>query len=218
MLHRLQYTVQRIIWTLSVGFEMMRMSGATKDPYLRRIQASHRLLGIPAGYSSRGLPLHREAEELVAVPCGRNGKHHWMTPLTKTLWTALYAAASTDGITLIVRYAYRSVDDQAQLIREQLSASNRSSIDELMTWMAAPGYSEHHTGCALDFESSPVGQAFETTAAFDWLCMNAQRHGFALSYPQGNAQGIIFEPWHWCCIPRDGLTTALMDDQPPEPA
>src|SRR5690606_38685754 len=65
---------------------------------------------------------------------------------------------------------------------------------------AAPGYSEHHGGDALDIGTtgeSPAEESFEHTAAFAWLQAHAGRFGFALSYPRDNPHGITYEPWHW---------------------
>jgi len=66
---------------------------------------------------------------------------------------------------------------------------------------AAPGYSEHHGGRALDIgtpDEPPAEESFEKTAAFEWLQRNAEGHGFVLSYPRDNPHGIVYEPWHWC--------------------
>ncbi|HPF74253.1 MAG TPA: D-alanyl-D-alanine carboxypeptidase family protein, partial [Xanthomonadaceae bacterium] len=65
----------------------------------------------------------------------------------------------------------------------------------------APGFSEHHSGNALDIgtpDEPPAEESFENTAAFDWLCENAPNFGFQLSYPRNNPHGIVYEPWHWC--------------------
>ena len=64
----------------------------------------------------------------------------------------------------------------------------------------APGFSEHHGGCALDIgtpDEPPAEASFEATPAFAWLQANADGHGFAMSYPRGNPHGIVYEPWHW---------------------
>jgi D-alanyl-D-alanine carboxypeptidase len=66
---------------------------------------------------------------------------------------------------------------------------------------APPGYSEHHTGRAVDVATpgSPVLETtFEQTRAFSWLQKHANNFGFYLSFPQGNASGYQYEPWHWC--------------------
>ena len=69
-------------------------------------------------------------------------------------------------------------------------------------WVAPPGYSEHHTGLALDIgdldhPETDVEVSFEETPAFEWLKNNADRFGFELSFPVGNPQGVSYEPWHW---------------------
>jgi zinc D-Ala-D-Ala carboxypeptidase len=66
---------------------------------------------------------------------------------------------------------------------------------------APPGYSEHHTGRAVDLGTAgcaALDQAFAQTPAFAWLQRHAQRFGFYLSYPRDNAEGYLYEPWHWC--------------------
>lgn len=195
------HAAQRRIRAIAIRLEMMREPDPDVDDYTRRVNALHRKLRVPRDYTLRGLPFHREASELVAVPCGLDGQQRLMTPATRSLWLALHAAAAAAGITLLVRWAFRGIDDQAQLIRDQLSCGG-GSIEQLLTWIAAPGYSEHHTGRALDFECVPAEMEFENTRAFDWLCQNASGFGFELSYPHDNAYGLIYEPWHWCCHPK----------------
>jgi D-alanyl-D-alanine carboxypeptidase len=42
-----------------------------------------------------------------------------------------------------------------------------------------------------------LSSSFESTPAFNWLKANANRFHFRLSFPQGNSQGVNYEPWHW---------------------
>ena len=65
---------------------------------------------------------------------------------------------------------------------------------------AAPGYSQHHTGCAVDIAtpgSRPLTEEFEESEAFAWLGNRAAEFGFSMTYPRDNPQGFIYEPWHW---------------------
>jgi zinc D-Ala-D-Ala carboxypeptidase len=67
---------------------------------------------------------------------------------------------------------------------------------------APPGYSEHATGYVMDFgdRNHPecnLQACFATTPVGQWLAANAGAHGFVLSFPKGNAQGVMYEPWHW---------------------
>jgi zinc D-Ala-D-Ala carboxypeptidase len=67
---------------------------------------------------------------------------------------------------------------------------------------APPGFSEHATGYAIDFgdRTRPdcnLSACFASTPVGQWLMANAPQYGFALSFPAGNAQGVMHEPWHW---------------------
>ena len=73
-------------------------------------------------------------------------------------------------------------------------------IDEILTVNAAPGFSEHHTGNAVDIAtpgSRPLTEEFEATPAFEWLSANAENYGFSMTYERDNPWGFIYEPWHW---------------------
>ena len=74
------------------------------------------------------------------------------------------------------------------------------TLDAILKVNAAPGFSEHHSGRALDIGTpgEPAAEeSFEHTAAFAWLQQHAAAFGFRLSYPRDNPHGIVYEPWHW---------------------
>ena len=74
-------------------------------------------------------------------------------------------------------------------------------MHEILEVSAAPGYSEHHSGRAIDLTApgyAALEEEFENSPSFAWLRRNARRFGFALSYPRKNRHGIAYEPWHWC--------------------
>jgi D-alanyl-D-alanine carboxypeptidase len=177
----------------------------TRIPY--RIKIIHTALNIPRDYASRGLPYHPEAKELVTVSCGLLDERRRMTPDTRTQWLLMSAAARNDGIALHVQEAYRSVWQQTKTCcRWWWNAKDWQSDRELMlSRLAAPGFSEHHTGRALDIASSDCFfcmPEFEQSPAFRWLCDHAARFGFHMTYPRDNRYGVMFEPWHWCFRPR----------------
>ncbi|HET6725987.1 MAG TPA: M15 family metallopeptidase [Gammaproteobacteria bacterium] len=169
------------------------------------ISALHRELGIPADYAvSRGWPPQPEADEAELVSIGEDvfGREQRLLRPAAEAWHALCAAAEADGITVQPVSAFRGAAYQAEVIRRKLAAGR--SIDEILQVNAVPGYSEHHTGRALDVTTpgvEPLDEAFETSAAFDWLGANAARFDFRLSYPRGNALGMAYEPWHWIWTP-----------------
>lgn len=154
---------------------------------------------VPAVLAARGLRRYPETDTLEWVETGDDGKQYRLTPEAAAAWRALKAAAAHDGIAMILVSAHRSVARQVEIIREKLAAGRH--IDEILTLVAPPGYSEHHTGRAIDVaiaEAPELEEEFELTAAFGWLTQRAADFGFTLSYPRGNRDGYQYEPWHWC--------------------
>jgi zinc D-Ala-D-Ala carboxypeptidase len=151
--------------------------------------------------SSRGLILYVEADQsrLVTVATNQEGRQYQLLPEAAAAWRDMQAAAASDGYQLVVLSAYRSVARQVELIQYKLDSG--ININEILTSIAPPGYSEHHTGCAIDIAAThhqALDEAFATTDEYTWLTAHALAFGFRLSYPRGNTVGYVFEPWHWC--------------------
>jgi zinc D-Ala-D-Ala carboxypeptidase len=158
-------------------------------------------LGIPRDYAAkRGLRPQREARTLVSVgPAPDDGQILRLAPPAAAAWRRMRAAAANDGIVLLPLSAFRSVARQTAIIRAKLAAGQ--TIEKILALVAAPGFSEHHSGRALDIgspEHIEIDEHFARTAAFRWLRRHAIKFGFHLSYPRGNRHGIAYEPWHWC--------------------
>lgn len=157
-------------------------------------------LGISyASLAARGLSECPEAECLEVVERGQDGREHLLVPDAAKAWRSLQRAALDAGISLFIVSAFRSIERQAEIVRRKLGAG--SSIDEILAICAPPGFSEHHTGRAVDVSapgSPSLEVAFDQTPAFAWLVTQANEFGFHLSYPKGNSLGYQYEPWHWC--------------------
>lgn len=125
---------------------------------------------------------------------------------------AMLAQSRAEGVALQVVSGFRSEADQRYLFFE-MSAHRGQSPTQRAEVSAPPGYSEHHTGYAVDFTDgyypdTDLEVGFERTPAFQWLQANAARYGFELSFPQDNSQGVSYEPWHWRFVgDRDSLET-----------
>lgn len=175
------------------------MEEDSTDPYIARVRAIFLELGIPAELPhARGLPLWREPERLVDVMSPGAIKPFQLSPEAAQAWAALQTAAADDEVQLRMLSGFRGLDFQAQLIRRQLAQDR--SLEVVLKILAPPGYSEHHTGCAVDVGTPGcpgLDEDFENTAAFAWLSSHAGRFGFTLSFPRGNRHGYIYEPWHW---------------------
>jgi len=168
-----------------------------------RLAQLHADLGIPADYAARsGMPAIAEATETVVVGQRSDGREHRLAPAAAAAWSTLQAAAERDGVRLLLLSGFRSLEYQADLVRRKLE--DGMHLEDVLRVIAAPGFSEHHSGHAVDIGTpgcAPLSEAFAETAAFRWLQRRAGDHGFVLSYPRANGYGIIYEPWHWALAP-----------------
>ena len=166
---------------------------------LERLQERLDALGLDDGYATRtGLPLVAEPDWLALAGFDRFRRPLWLHVNAARAWNHLQAAALRDDVVLEAISGYRSHDYQLGIFERKRARG--LEVEEILAVNAAPGYSEHHSGFALDISTAgepPAEESFEQTAAFDWLTAHAGRHGFSLSYPRDNPHGIVYEPWHW---------------------
>jgi len=128
--------------------------------------------------------------------------------LPRHVWSAfqdMQLAMHRDiGGMLMVKSGYRSPAHQAIVFLTYLQAC-QFDITKVSRSVALPGYSQHgandHTAIDVMEEHGLPGDAypqfFAVTPAYEWMLAHAAEFGFYLSYPDGNNDGIIFEPWHW---------------------
>ena len=166
--------------------------------------AQLRAIGLDSqAYQQRtGLAEVAEPSRLYFAGMDRYQRPIWLTFAAGRAWQRMAAQARQDRIVLDVVSSYRSCDYQLQLILQKLARAQ--SLAAILRVNAAPGFSEHHSGCALDLSAPGMDAAteeFDTSQAFQWLSQHAHRFGFSLSYPRDNPHGIMYEPWHWCWRP-----------------
>jgi len=145
-------------------------------------------------------PIQVEALELVKAEADVFGRAQLMAPTTLGCWQLMKDKAKLDSIDLQLVSAYRSIEYQCNLIQGKIESGR--NIDEILKVNTIPGYSEHHTGRALDLTTpgfDVLEESFEKSEAFFWLTKNASLFHFTMTYPQNNKFGIIYEPWHWFC-------------------
>lgn len=117
--------------------------------------------------------------------------------------------ARAANVSLWIASCYRSVEDQEQILENAVGRRMRDGMtreeayENARLTIQAPGYSEHHTGLAVDFND--VSRDFENTAAYAWLEKHAAEYGFVQRYPKDKADitGINFEPWHYRYVGRE---------------
>lgn len=164
-----------------------------------RIKMFHTELGIASDYAAQtGLPLQLPPRQLKDIGEDMFGRSQQLESRTADAWVAMVEAASRDGVSLLLVSAFRPPQYQRVLLHRKLPAGE--TIRQALAVVAAPGYSEHQSGRAVDVgcPACPILETrFEDTEAFQWLVGNAAAYGFFLSYSRDNPHGIIYEPWHW---------------------
>ena len=106
-------------------------------------------------------------------------------------YKSMFEDAKSKGINLVLYSAYRSYEKQESLWNTNPTFDNM--------YLAVPGYSEHHTGMALDISTLEDGLSKNKSKTYEYLKENAHKFGFILRYPEDKESitGYNFEPWHY---------------------
>jgi D-alanyl-D-alanine carboxypeptidase len=176
----------------------------------REVLREAHALGVPADYARvRRLAPVREPRDLACIGPDIHDRMQWLAPRAANAFSRMRIAAAADAVQLQLVSSFRSAEYQLGILRRKLERGQ--SISEILRVSAAPGYSEHHSGRALDLTTpgfAALEEEFEHSPAFAWLRVHAARFGYALSYPRGNPHAIDYEPWHWCWHARPRQTSA----------
>lgn len=174
-------------------------SGFSESESIKSVQAMLDFLGVDKDYGDKhDLRLTPEPTALSFAGFDRYQRPLWLHEHAGKAWQQLQHAATSDGIILEAISGYRGHAYQFGIFKRKLARGQ--SVQDILKVNAAPGYSEHHSGRAIDIgtpNEQPAEESFENTAAFPWLIKHAPDFGFRLSYPRGNPHDINYEPWHW---------------------
>ena len=110
-------------------------------------------------------------------------------------------AATKDGYSLIINSAYRSYQDQVDLVELYRNSYGDSYVEK---YVAYPGFSEHQTGLAFDIGSRRVN-VFANSKEFVWMKDNAYKYGFVMRYDERyqDLTGFRKEPWHYRYVGKE---------------
>lgn len=166
---------------------------------LDAVREGLRKLEIDDGYGKRH-PLELVAEPDTLHYAGRDRYRRplWLQRDAARAWNRMRDAARAGGVALEAISGFRSHAYQLGIFARKLARGQ--SIEDILRVNAAPGYSEHHAGRAIDLGTpgEPAAEeSFEHTPAFAWLEEHAGDFGFTMSYPRDNPHDITYEPWHW---------------------
>ena len=170
--------------------------------YKQHIKKMHHMLGIPESYATDyALPFHIEEQDLIEIGKNIYGKPQLAFSKTANKWHEIRDLAKKDNVDLFIVSAFRSAEYQANIIHRKLEKNFK--LSDILKVNTAPGYSEHHTGRALDITTTGIdslSENFDQTIAFEWLQQHGRNYGFSLSYPKNIKNKIAYEPWHWACL------------------
>lgn len=130
----------------------------------------------------------------------------------------MFDAARSEDIYPIVSSAYRTKDEQQELMDDTIQnyEDEGYSEDEAKSKaeesIAAPGTSEHETGLAIDI-SGDDDYDQDTDSVLEWMNDNAYKYGFILRYPSGkeSVTGVPAEDNHYRYVGKEAAQ--VMHDQ-----
>ena len=100
---------------------------------------------------------------------------------------------------LQVNSGYRSFQDQVDLYAEYTETRGE---EYARAYVANPGFSEHHTGLAMDLNVYVPGEGVYYIESYEpcaWFREHCEEYGFILRYPEEKVYitGINYESWHY---------------------
>ncbi|SHO49575.1 M15 family metallopeptidase [Desulfopila aestuarii] len=169
---------------------------APAAPPAETIQIEEKSYQIPRPWvgnriSAPSLPM--SAFKMIPVDHTRDSTHIYVVTETHRALVKLLEAAKEDGIVLRIESGYRSPGYQKKIFSRMLDEGRQ--FEDIIRYVAPPGYSEHALGTAVDFY--PSNWEFARLPDYSWLQKHASQYGFTETYPEHNSKHYPWEAWHW---------------------
>lgn len=130
---------------------------------------------------------------------------------------AFTEAAADAGMKVQVISGYRNLKKQQSLVDEDVERYQRQGMtyqeayEETMKYTMPAGYSEHHTGLAVDIVACDYMVLDDSQAMQEeniWLREHCAEYGFILRYPKGKEDitGVYYENWHFRYVGVEAAT------------
>lgn len=161
-----------------------------KDLYLTLVNPTH---AMPEGWLDR--------VELVKTLDIEN-QEIWIEKETFKHFELLKQKLLDIGLVTGLESVYRSVEEQQEIVERYTEEFGEEYVK---TYVAVPGYSEHHTGLAVDIGVFIDGEFINDNErmiaeekTFAMIHSLIAEYGFILRYPKGKEEitGYGYEPWH----------------------
>lgn len=135
-------------------------------------------------------------------------------------YISLEKTLKEDGINIKLDSAYRSVQSQQELWDEWVNVPEKG-LAYVKKYVAVPGYSEHHTGLAIDICLEKDGELvydndkmFADIETFLKIHAKLADYGFILRYLKGKEEttGYTYEPWHIRYVGSKKIAKEIMEN------
>ena len=128
--------------------------------------------------------------------------HSLREPVYEALKIMCQAAKEEEGLTMLISSTYRSYQYQDTLYSRYTKIYGEEETEK---FSAKPGTSQHQLGVVIDFGN--VEDSFAETDESKWLEINAEKFGFALSFPKDYEEvtGFKWECWQYRYIGLEAI-------------
>ncbi len=136
-----------------------------------------------------------------------------------TKYLELRSALLDKDVQIELDSVYRSVAEQ-QAIWDAWASDPELGEEYCQKYLAVPGFSEHHTGLAIDIfiikgdtEIRENDDMIADTADFAIIHELLPQYGFILRYPEGKEDitGYSYEPWHLRYVDDVDIATTITE-------
>lgn len=158
-------------------------------------------------------PNNKIKSEIAQKDLGKLSNGYLVDQRIVSAYEKLADAAKSAGHPLVMVSAYRSVAYQEEIFNANVNTlmsqghTKEEAIRITKLTFTEPGYSEHHTGLAVDVVDQNwyknhtgelLNEGFGDTEGGKWLQAHAREYGFIIRYPKGKhaITQIDYEPWH----------------------
>ncbi|TPR55816.1 M15 family metallopeptidase [Enterococcus sp. OL5] len=158
-------------------------------------------------------PSNKIEKEIAQKDLGKLSNGYLVDQRIVSAYEKLADAAKAAGHPLALVSAYRSVAYQEEIFNANVHTlmsqghTKEEAIRITKLTFTEPGYSEHHTGLAVDVVDQDwyqnhtgelLNEGFGDTDGGKWLQAHAREYGFIIRYPKGkhDITQIDYEPWH----------------------
>lgn len=139
----------------------------------------------------------------ISLDCSVDDENY-LTKEAADAFEKMCLAAREEGYDILANSTYRSIDDQQKTWDKYLKLYGQSYNDRFVT---LPGYSEHHTGLAVDVKSAH-SSIFKKSKEYTWMTENSYKYGFIHRYQESKVDitGIASEAWHFRYVGVEAAT------------